>query len=129
MSGTKADLTNSPTQVDTSMDSVVVVANLETVVGGRTLDTAGFAPEYIKAGHVVIEKTADKSVLPLNVSGSTYVALPAGHTYKGIVGATILTARPFASIIVRGTINKVASPYPVPAGAETALPLIRFTQD
>lgn len=118
------DITTNET-IDSGNDSIVIVKNLEVIPGGRTLDTTGFAPEVIKAGHVIIEKTADGELLPLPVSGT----LPADHTYKGILVASVLTAKPFASIMVRGTVNKVAAPYTIAGAVETALPLIRFTKD
>lgn len=120
-----ADLNNTSEQIDFSNDSIVIVKNLETIPGGRTLDVTGFAPTVIKAGHVIIEKTADGTLLPLPETGT----LPGAHTYKGILVASILTARPFAAVMVRGTVNKVAAPYAIAGAVETALPLIRFTND
>lgn len=61
-----------------------------------------------------------------------YGALPAGHTYAGILIATILTVKPFAGIMVRGTVNPAAAPYDMTtilAAVKTALPLIDFRQD
>jgi len=130
MSGTTANLNNNPSQVDTSLDSVVIVANLETIVGGKTLDTTGYADEYIKAGHLVIEETANGKLKPMPVTNATtYASLPANHTYKGVVSATVLTAKPFVSVMVRGTVNDLAGARPALSGAVTDLPLIRFTKD
>ena len=112
-------------RIDDGNDSIVIIKNLEVIHGGRTLLTTGFAPEVIKAGHVIIERTADNELLPLPVTG----VLPASHTYKGILVASVLTAKPFASVMVRGSVNKVAAPYAIAPAVETALPLIRFTQD
>lgn len=111
--------------IDDGNDSIVIIKNLEVIPGGRTLLTTGFAPLVIRAGHVIIERTADKELLPLPVTG----ILPASHTYKGVLVASVLTAKPFASIMVRGSVNKVAAPYAIAVAVETALPLIRFTQD
>jgi hypothetical protein len=62
-----------------------------------------------------------------------YAALPALHTYAGILVATILTEKAFAGIMVRGTVNRLAGPYPVTSAVETAfkaaMPLIRWTDD
>lgn len=106
-------------------ESIVIIRNLEVIPGGRTLLTTDFTDEVIKAGHVIIERTADGELLPLPITG----ALPAAHTYKGILVADVLTAKPFASIMVRGSVNKVAAPYAIAPAVATALPLIRFTQD
>ena len=111
--------------IDFGNDSIVIVRLLEVIPGGRTLLTTGFAPEVINAGHVIIERTADGELLPLPVTAT----LPADHTYKGILVSSVLTSAPFASIMVRGTVNKIAAPYPIAGAVATALPLIRFTQD
>lgn len=132
MSGTTANLQNNPTTVDTSNDGIVIIANMETIPGGKTLDVTGFSPAIIPAGHLIIEETSTGVLKPMPISGAAYAALPASHTYKGLLVATILTAKPFASILVRGTVNKNASKYTITsvlAAAKTALPLIRFTQD
>ncbi len=131
MSGTTGNLDNTPKQVDTSNDSIVVIQNLETIPGGKTLDVTAVAAnvDVIKAGHVIIEETATGILKPMPVTGVDYAALPASHTYKGVLVASILKLKPFAAILVRGSINKVASPFTPPAGAISALSLIRFTKD
>jgi len=66
------------------------------------------------------------------ISGTAYGSLPASHTYKGVLISTILTAKPFAGILVIGTVNKNASFYTIASvltAVKAALPLIRFTQD
>ena len=120
-----ANLNSTPELIDTGRDSVVIVHNLETIPGGKTLDVTGFAPEVIQAGHVIIVETATGNHKPLPVNGT----LPSGHTYRGILVASILKSKPFASVMVRGTVNEVAAPYSIATAVKTALPLIRFTQD
>lgn len=56
-----------------------------------------------------------------------YQSLPASHTYAGILVCSILTAKPFAGIMVRGTLNPVAAPggfSTIAAAFKTAMPLI-----
>jgi hypothetical protein len=132
MSGITANLNDADRLVDTGNDSIVIVHNLETLPGGKTLDTTGFTPEVIPGGHLIIEETSTGNLKPMPVSGSDYAALPASHTYKGILVSSILTAKPFAAVMLRGTVNKNASVYTtdsVLVAAKAALPLIRFTQD
>ncbi len=119
-----ANLT-SKESIDTTRDSVVIVKNLETVAGGRTLDTTGFSDEEISAGHVIIKETATGEYKPLPTNGS----LPANHTYEGILVASLKTAKPLAAIMVRGTVNESYAKYSIPAGAKTALSLIRFINE
>jgi hypothetical protein len=69
MSGTTANLNNVGDNFDTSNDSIVIVSNLETIPGGKTLDTTGFSPAVIPAGHLVIEETATGVLKPMPVSG------------------------------------------------------------
>lgn len=134
MSGTTADLNGTPVNVSTEFDSIVIVENFETIPGGKTLDVSGYTPTgQINAGHLIIEETSTKVLKPLNVTAGDYVALPGGHTYKGILVSSILKAKPFASIMVRGTVNEAAfvngGGFTTPAEAKTTLTLIRFTQD
>lgn len=202
-------------------DSIVIVDNLETIAGGRTLDVTGFTPEVIKAGHLIIQPTAggEYKPMPVTVSGAittlgpitpgsgytnngtynnvpltggsgtgaqatvvvagnavtsvtitapgsgykdgeslsaaaanigtggsgfavgisgvdgssvSYAALPASHSYVGVLVASIRTKVPFAAILVRGTVNYAAAPYSMTSilsAVRSALPLIRFTTD
>jgi len=114
---------NSNEQVDFSNDSIVIVKNIETIPGGKTLDCTGYAPAFLKAGHIIIEEDATGNLLPLPVDDT----LPALHSYKGVLVASILTAQPIASIMVRGTVDTAAMEYPADATAIAALPLIRFS--
>jgi len=132
MSGTTANLNNTGTNFDTSNDGIVIVSNLENIPGGKTLDTTGFSPEVIPAGHLVIEETATGVLKPMPVSGDDYGSLPSGHTYKGVVVSSVLKTKPFVSVMIRGSVNKNASKYGIASilsAVRTALPLIRFTQD
>jgi len=132
MSGTTANLNNTGDKFDSANDSIVIVSNLETIPGGKTLDVTGFTPPVIPAGHVIIEVTATGVLKPMPVTGDNYAALPANHTYKGIVISSVLTTKPFVGIMVRGTVNKNASKYGIASilsALSTALPLIRFTKD
>lgn len=129
-----ANLANEGVQIDTGNDSIVIVNNLETIPGGRTLDVTGFTPEVIKAGHMVIEETATGELkpMPVNAGGTAYSTLPADHTYKGVVIASVLTKKPFVGVLVRGTVNPSAAPFPMTtilSAVKTALPLIRFVAD
>lgn len=129
-----ASLNNDSEQIITSNDSIVIVDNFQSVRGGRTLDVTGFTPDVIKAGHVIIMETATKTYkpMPLNGGATAYSTLPADHVYAGVLIATILKKRPFAGILVRGTVNHVAGPFPMTSiltAVKTALPLIIFTQD
>lgn len=126
-----ANLNNTPREISAGNDSIVIVEYLEGVPGGRTLDTTGFTPEVIPAGHILI-KDAAGVYKPMPVSGAAYGTLPEDHTYAGVLVATIPTAKPFAGIMVRGTVNPAASAYTITSilsAVRTALPLIRFEQD
>jgi hypothetical protein len=129
---TTADLITQGSSYDTGNDSIVIVKVLEAIPGGKTLDVTGFTPDVIPSGHLLIEETATGVVKPMPISGANYGALPASHTYKGVLISTILKSKPFAGIMVRGTVNKNASFYGIASvltAVKTALPLIRFTQD
>lgn len=66
------------------------------------------------------------------ITSDAYDSLPAGHTYAGILIASILKKKPFAGILVRGTVNPAASTFPLASilsAVKTALPLIDFRED
>ena len=117
-----ANLNNTGELIDTGKDSIVIVNLIETIPGGRTLNVTGVTDAVIKAGHVIIKETATGDFKPQPVTAGVYDALPAGHTYAGVLVSSILTAKPFASILVRGSVNEVASPYAPLSAAKTALP-------
>lgn len=50
------------------------------------------------------------TVASTNEAGA-YAALPASHTYYGILISSIATAKPFAAIMLRGNFNPVVAPY------------------
>lgn len=132
MSGTTANLKDAGKVIDTGNDAIVIMQVVTAVPGGKTLDTTGFTPAVIPAGHLIIEETSSGVWKPMPVSGQAYAALPTGHTYKGVLISTILTAKPFASVMDGGKVNKNASVYAIAsvlAAVRTALPTIIFTQD
>jgi hypothetical protein len=121
--------------VYTDKDSIVIKKHFDGYEGGRSLDVTGFTPNVISAGHVVIRETATGNFKPMPVTGdpaNAYGALPAGHTYAGIVRASQLTKTPMVGVMTQGTVNPNATPYPMAtilAAVKTALPLIEFRAD
>lgn len=121
--------------VDTSKDSIVIRLNTFTLEGGRVLDVTGFAPANIKAGHIVIRETATGTYKPNPVSGTEFSALPGGHTYAGIVVASVdkVTQGGGVGVMVQGAVNTKAMPYTMTTAIEgavkTALNQIYFTFD
>lgn len=128
-----ADLTNTPEQIISGKDNIVVRNVLETIRGGRTLDVTGYPHDILNAGHVIIKSdTGEFKPFPLNVAGTAYGTLPADHTIVGILIATVPTKRPFAGILIRGSVNPNAAPFDMAtilASVKTALPLVTFLPD
>lgn len=128
-----ANLVNKPHEIMTGNDNVVIVDVFQSVRGGRTLDVTGYTPDIIKAGHIIIkDNNGEYKPMPLNESGDAYAALPENNTYAGVLIASIPTVRPFAGILVRGTVNPTAAPYDMTSilsAVKTALPLIDFRED
>lgn len=72
------------------------------------------------------------TVTAIDTTATGYDALPAGHTYAGILVASIRTKKAYAGIMVRGTVNDAAAPFSMTSilsAVKTALPLIDFRQD
>lgn len=117
--------------------ATVVVAG--TVVTTVTITKAGkgyavndtlTVPGAYAGGTATTNSTVD--VATIADTAAAYGALPAGHTYAGILIASIRTKKPFAGIMVRGTVNDAAAPFPMTSilsAVKTALPLIDFRQD
>ena len=137
------NLTNPSKEIITSNDNIVIKKYIDGYEGGRTLDTTGYTPAVIKAGHLVIVDTATKKIFkPMPITEEVvetvptgniiYAALPGGYKYAGIVAATKTTDRPFVGILTQGTVNPAAAPYPMDtilSAVKTALPLIEFRED
>jgi len=128
------NLTYPSKEVVTETDNIVIKKYIDGYEGGRTLDMTGYGLSVIKAGHVVIVETATKKFkpMPLNEANDAYATLPTGHTYAGIVVATVPTDRPFVGILTNGTINPKAAPFKydtILAALKTALPQIEFRED
>lgn len=129
-----ANLNDEKEQIVTGMDNIVIVNNLESYRGGRTLDVTGYVPTTIMAGSLVIKETATGEFKPMPVisDGTAYDALPDGHEYAGVVVASVPVKRPFVGIMYAGTVNDAASPYPLAtilAAVKTALPQLTFLKD
>ena len=115
------DLVNSGNTLDTTKDNVIIVNLIETLPGGRSLNVDGFTPTEISAGHV-ITKDEDNNFYPLPTTGS----LPSGHSYAGILVASIKTSKPMAAIMTRGTVNEAYYSGTYAAAVKSALSLIHF---
>lgn len=100
-----SDLSNAPIKYDTTMDSIVIIEVTKAIPGGKTLDVTGVTEEVLKAGRVIIEETATGKLKPLKIIDGEYEDLPEGFTCKGLLVATILTKKPFASVMLEGSVN------------------------
>ena len=130
-----ADLTNNDNQkTSTGKETVVIRDKFEEIRGGRTLDVTGYPLDVITAGHVIIKETAtgEFKPFPLSTDGTAYATLPADHEIAGILISTIRTDKPFAGILIRGSVNPNAAPFSMTAildAVKAALPLITFLAD
>lgn len=115
-------------EVNDGLDSIVIVRDNGDIPGGRTLDVSGVAEgtEYIRAGHILVKNNTTGAVSPLGVSDGAYESLPGGHSYLGVLKASIGVKDPRAAILTMGQVNAAASPYPVTADIKAGLPNIQF---
>lgn len=123
-----ANLNRKQVEVNDGLDSIVIVKDLGDIPGGRSLDVSGVASdvEYLRSGHILVKNDTDNSVSPLGVSEGAYVALPSGHSYLGVLKASIPVKDARAAILTVGQVNAAASPYPVTAEIKAGLPNIQF---
>ena len=121
------DLNHEDEFVDTGNDAIVIIKYIEGITGGRSLDMTGFPLKVIQGGHIVIKKGGVYKPMP--IEGKVYAALPAGYAIAGVVVTSKLATEAMVGIMTRGSVNQIASPFPVTDAIKTALSLINFTQD
>lgn len=115
--------------IDTTNDNIVIKSMIEDIPGGKALDVTGWNPTTIPAGHPIILSTSGEyQPIPL-LEGDTEIDDTDADKTVGYLAGTILTAKPEASIMVRGTVNPNAAVYTIPTGCKTATPLVRFEGD
>lgn len=122
--GATANLSKAGEVVGFGLDSVVIVNYVGGIPGGRTLDVTDFAPDTIKAGHIVIRSTVDETVykpMPVTSGGDAYASLPSDFEYVGVVVNSVSKEAPLVGIMNHGTFNDVAAPYPLTAEMKAAL--------
>lgn len=132
--GAIADLGNSRKEILTGNDNIVIKKYFDGYDGGRTLNMDGYPLDTIQAGHVVIRDTVRKEFkpMPLKATKDAYDALPQDHEYVGIVVATQPANRPFVGILTNGTVNHMATPFPMDDildDVKKACPQIEFRED
>lgn len=109
-----ADLTKPKQAFSTDRDNIVVVENIASIRGGRTLDVTGWQLDYIPAGHpIIVDNAGNYKPFPLTGStgSETLGSLPAEHKYAGALVATIGKDLPFAGIMYHGTLNHKAMQF------------------
>lgn len=131
--GKVVDIANTEQVFSDGLDPVVIRRYVSGITGGRTLDTAGFTGDVVRAGHIVIYETATDTYKPLGVSNGAYTALPSGCKYVGVVATSKPAKKPFVAIVNVGEVNDLALPYPLTDALRTALkseiPTLIFTHD
>lgn len=128
---TEVELTDIKTTVIFGKDSVVCPLFISGIRGGRSLDVTGFSYPNLLAGHVIIKDTKKHVYKPMPVSGEAYAALPADHTYVGVLYKSIPVSAPLASIMTNGEVNSKAAPFPMDSILEAfkaACPNIAFVE-
>lgn len=114
-------------EVHSGLDGIVIVKALADLPGGRALDVSGVASDVkvLRAGHIIIVD-GDGNYKPMPVSGKAYSTLPSGHSYAGVLKASVPVKDARAAIVTMGQVNAAASPYPVTSAIKSALSGIQF---
>lgn len=97
------------TKIEFGNDSIVVRKFINGILGGVTLDTAGYAESVVLAGQCIITDGNGK-YKPMPIKGDTYGAMPEGYHYAGVVYRSA-KATDGISIMFRGVVNKHKAPY------------------
>lgn len=123
-----ANLNRESQFVDDGLESIVIVKELASIPGGRTLDVSGVSADttVIKAGHILIQNTTTKEISPLGVNDNAFVALPSGYSYYGVLKASVLVKDAQAAIMTMGMVNAAACPCTITSAIVSGLPHIQF---
>lgn len=101
-------------------DSVVIVDNFASVRGGRSLNVVGFAPKYIRAGHVIIKETATGDYKPMPATGDASIA-----TLGTIVAGSGYTNGSYLSVpLTGGSGSGATANITVASGAVTVVTIV-----
>ena len=118
----REELVSNRVTAETNLDTVIIDKIIETVRGGKTLDTTGFADDVIQAGHVIFQDPADKKkFVPQPVDQSIPNNGTDDYIAVGVLIGSILASEPSAAIMTRGTVNEVQLKYPITAATKAAL--------
>lgn len=114
-------------------DAVVIRKYIHGFEGGRHIDLSDWAEDYLRAGHIVLRKTADGTFVPNPVSSGAFSALTTGYEYAGVLTSSVSKETPLAPIMHTGDVNDLAMPYKltdtVKAALKTAIPTLTFHHD
>lgn len=130
-----ANLTNPQEFYGDGMDSVVIRHYVAGIKGGRTLDTTGFAPSAVEAGHLVIfdPDTEVYKPMPIAADGKSFGTLPSNHKYVGVVVNSVPASRAMVGIMYNGEVNDLAMPYKMDSAMKAAVlkdvPHLTFMHD
>lgn len=128
---------NVPLQGGSGSGALATVVVASTVVSSVTITKKG--KDYVVGDVLTVPgayaggtATTNSTVTVATLAAGTYDSLPSGHTYAGINISTIPVTKPFAGILVRGTVNPTPMKYDISgilSAVKTALPLIDFRTD
>ena len=115
--------------------TIVVAAGVVTKVT-ITKDGKGYAVgDELSAEAAKVGGTGSGFKVPVKTVSSVkdeYASLPEGASYAGVLIASIPVNKPFAGIMIRGTVNVNACPFDMSTildAVKAALPLVVFTSD
>lgn len=117
-------------------DSAVIIRHFADINGGRALDVADWALDYIPAGTIITK--ADGVYKPLAITAGegegefVYDTVAEGTKFAGVLYRSISKSRPAASILTWGIVNKAIAPFglteEIIAAVNKDVPHVEFTK-